>query len=115
MSDKIIELYKANNIERDDPFKEKSIDHPFVDMEIIERLLDNLEPFKLPNLGLFRAKTKIKILTFIENDNIILTGKINFLMVFIGFSNFTSLSPSNLTKLESSKMLDPYLWLIDSL
>jgi Leucine-rich repeat (LRR) protein len=115
MSDKIIELYKAHNIERGDPFKEKPIDHPFVDMEIIERLLDNLEPFKMPNLGLFRAKTKIKILTFIENDNIILTGKINFLMVFIGFSNFTGLPPSNLTKLESSKMLDPYLWLIDSL
>jgi Leucine-rich repeat (LRR) protein len=114
--DKILSITK-NSL---DPFRFDSVEYPNFVIDKICELLEHIEPFELPdylNDPIYTDDTKKKISNFIKNDNMIILGKINFLMVFIALNNLMNKSgemfmQKTKNRINSSKISDPYMLIL---
>jgi Leucine-rich repeat (LRR) protein len=121
--DKLLELYKNNGICVRDPFDYDRAEYPDYVIDKICELLEHLEPFELPNYQddlFYTDDTKQKLKMFILNDNMILLGKINFLMVFIALNNLMNKSgevflQKTKVRINAAKFADPYMMILSAI
>lgn len=115
--DKIISLKGSSG---SDPFGYESVEYPNFVIDKICELLEHLEPFEMPDYNndtIYTDITKKKLNNFIINDNMILLGKINFMMVFIAFNNLMNKSgevflQKTKNRMNASKINDPYMLIL---